>query len=67
MTGHTSHNALPRDPSSVATRSRYAVLCLLSGLVVVATVRRAVDKFPDTELGRRDARFRAGHWKEKVV
>ncbi len=52
MTGHTSHNALPRDPSGAGTRSRYGVLCLLSGLVFVATVLLAVDKFPDTELGR---------------
>ena len=52
MTGHTSHNALPRDPGSAGTRSRYAALCLLSGLVLVAAALLAVDKFPDTELGR---------------
>jgi hypothetical protein len=52
MTGHTSHNAPPRGPSSAGTRSRYGVLCLLSGLVFVAAVLLAVDKFPDTEMGR---------------
>lgn len=52
MSGHTSHNALPRGPSSTETRSRYGVLCLLSGLVFVAAVLLAVDKFPDTELGQ---------------
>ena len=52
MTGHTSHNALPRDPSIAGARSRYGVLYLLSGFVFVAAALLAVDKFPDTELGR---------------
>ena len=52
MTGHTSHNALPRDPGSAETGSRYGLLCLLSALVFVAAALLAVDKFPDTELGR---------------
>ena len=52
MTGPSSQNALSRQPPSVGTRRCRLLVSLLTGLGFLACLMLAVDRIPDTTLGR---------------
>jgi len=52
MSGHTSQNVLPRPAGRWPTRRRRTLTSVLAGLAFLVAVIVAVDRFPDTPLGR---------------
>lgn len=52
MTGHTSQNTPPRNSAAPVTRTRRALVCTLAALAFMAVALLAVDRVPDTHLGR---------------
>jgi hypothetical protein len=52
MGGHSSQNALPRHPCPVRSRRHRILVCLLTGLAFLACLLLALDRIPDTALGR---------------
>jgi len=52
MGGHSSQNALPRHPRPARARRRHILVHLLTGLAFLACLLLAVDRIPDTALGR---------------
>ena len=52
MGGHSSQNALPRHPRPDRSRRHRILVCLLTGLAFLACLLLAVDRIPDTALGR---------------
>jgi hypothetical protein len=52
MTGHTSQNALPRVPRTRVARRHRVLIYVLASLGLAVGMVLAVDRFPDTQLGR---------------